>query len=190
LKNLLRPELVGQRTSHGSRLTRFGGGDCRIVARNFERIHIGRSRPGEKLMTTSTEDYSDVNQRRPGAWAVGLTVFASAIMITTGLFQVLAGIVALVDDKFYVRTRNYTYEFDTTTWGWIHLLVGALVVLVGIGVLSGATWARVVGIALVVLSMIENFLFLPHYPFWSLLIIALDVAVIWALSQSMSPGRR
>jgi hypothetical protein len=79
-----------------------------------------------------------------------------------------------------VATRNYVFQLDATTWGWIHLLVGLLVAFAGYGLLSGKTWARVVAITLAVLSAVANFLFIPYYPFWSLLIITLDVFVIWA----------
>ncbi len=140
-------------------------------------------------MTGSTERYSDADYRGPSAGAVGLTVFAAAMMVTVGIFQALQGFVAIVDDKFYVNTVNYTFEIDTTTWGWIHLLLGILVVLVGAGLLSGATWARVVGIIIVSLVMLNNFLFIPYYPLWSMLIIALNVAIIWALSKGMSSER-
>jgi hypothetical protein len=81
-----------------------------------------------------------------------------------------------------VATRNYLFKFDATTWGWIHLLLGVVVAFAGWGLLSGRTWARVVGITLAVLSAIANFAFIPYYPFWSLLIIALDVFVIWAIA--------
>jgi hypothetical protein len=81
-----------------------------------------------------------------------------------------------------LQTRNYLFKFDVTTWGWIHLILGIIVALAGWGLLSGRTWARVVGITLAVLSAIANFLWLPYYPLWSLLIIALDVLVIWALA--------
>jgi hypothetical protein len=100
----------------------------------------------------------------------------------TGAFQALAGLVAIFENEFYVATRNYLFEFDVTSWGWIHLILGVIVALAGFALLSGATWARVVGITLATLSAIANFLFIPYYPFWSLLIIALDVFVIWALA--------
>jgi hypothetical protein len=110
-------------------------------------------------------------------------VFAGVIMLLVGAFHVIAGLVAILDDQFYVVTRNYTYNLDVTGWGWIHLIAGALVVLGGIYVFSGATWARIFGITLAVLSAIANFFFVPYYPFWSLLIIALDVWVVWSLSR-------
>jgi hypothetical protein len=115
-------------------------------------------------------------------WAVGFTVFAAVMMIMVGVWQALAGLIAIFENEFYVPTRNYLFEFDVTGWGWIHLLLGAVVALAGWGLLSGQTWARVVGITLAALSATANFLFIPYYPFWSILIIAVDIFVIWALT--------
>jgi hypothetical protein len=124
-------------------------------------------------------------------WVMGLAVFAGALMITAGIFQVIAGIVALFQNEIYVVGQQYAVSFDVTTWGWIHLLVGIAVALAGCAVLTGQLWGRVVGIGLAVLSMIANFMFLPYYPFWSLVIIALDVFVIWALcSYDREAARR
>jgi hypothetical protein len=115
-------------------------------------------------------------------WAVGFTVFAAILMIMVGVWQALEGLIAIFENEFYVATRNYLFEFDATTWGWIHLVLGALVAFAGWGLLSGQTWARVVGITLATLSATANFLFIPYYPFWSMLIIAVDIFVIWALA--------
>jgi hypothetical protein len=115
-------------------------------------------------------------------WATGLILFAGLMMIMVGIWQALQGLIAIFENEFYVATRNYTFQFDATTWGWIHLLLGLLVAFAGWGLLSGRTWARVVAITLAVLSAIANFLFIPYYPFWSLLIIAVDVFVIWAIA--------
>jgi len=115
-------------------------------------------------------------------WASGLAIFAGAMMIVSGIFAVFEGIAALFNDKVYVSTPQYLYAFDLTAWGWIHLLLGVLVGLAGAAVIRGQAWGRFTGIALAALSLIANFLFLPHYPLWSILIIALDVAIIWALA--------
>lgn len=120
------------------------------------------------------------------AWATGLSVFAGVMMLIVGSFQILDGIAAILHDKVYVTTPSYIYSFDLTAWGWIHLLIGALVAAVGVAILQGQTWGRLTGIGLVSLSMIANFLFIPYYPLWSLLIIALDIAVIWALASRRS----
>jgi hypothetical protein len=114
--------------------------------------------------------------------AVGFTIFAGVMMIMVGIFQGLWGLAAIIKDQFFVVTRNYAYNVDVTTWGWIHLVVAAIIVLAGFGLFSGAVWARTVGVTLAVLSAIANFLTIPYYPLWSILIIALDVFVIWALT--------
>jgi hypothetical protein len=131
---------------------------------------------------TETPEYGSRVRQDPPGWAMGFIVFAAVMMMMTGAFQALAGLIAIFENEFYVATRNYLFQFDATSWGWIHLIVGVIVALAGFALLSGATWARVVGITLAVLSAIANFLFIPYYPFWSLLIIALDVFVIWALA--------
>ena len=115
-------------------------------------------------------------------WANGLTIFAAAMMMIIGFWQALAGIAAIAQDKVYAATPEYIYAFDVTGWGWIHLLLGILIVCAGVAVFMGSTWARMVAIVLASLSMIANFAFIPHYPIWSLTIIALDAAVIWALA--------
>jgi hypothetical protein len=114
--------------------------------------------------------------------AVGFTVFAGVMMIMSGGFQAIAGLVAIFENEFYATTRNYILQFDVTTWGWIHLLFGLLVLFAGFAVLSGKTWGRVIGIILASVSALANFAFIPYYPIWSLVIIALDVFVIWALA--------
>ena len=131
---------------------------------------------------TETSGYGSRVREQPPGWAVGFIVFAAVMMMMAGVFQALAGLVAIFENTFYTATRNYLFEFDVSAWGWIHLILGVIVALAGFALLSGATWARAVGITLAVLSAIANFLFIPYYPFWSLLIIALDVFVIWALA--------
>ena len=130
---------------------------------------------------------TDRGGREVSSWAIGGTVFASVIMIITGVFHVIAGLTAVIKDKFFVTTPNYLLTFDVTGWGWIHLAIGAALVLAGVFVLRANPLARAVGIAIAAISAIGNFLFIPYYPFWSLLMIALDVFVIWSLA---SFGRR
>ena len=132
-----------------------------------------------------TEDSGYRSGRRaeePSGTAVGFILFAAIMMIMAGVFQAIAGLVAIFENEFYVTTRNYLFKFDATTWGWIHLIGGIIVVLAGWGLLSGQTWARTVAIIVAVLSAIVNFAFIPYYPFWSLLIITLDIFVIWAVA--------
>jgi len=135
-------------------------------------------------MADDVSQYRSTSRAREdtSGWAAGFALFAALMMIMAGVWQALAGLIAIFENEFYVATRNYVFEFDATTWGWIHLLLGVVVGLAGLGLLAGQTWARVVGIILAVLSAIANFLFIPYYPFWSMLIIAVDVFVIWALA--------
>ena len=95
----------------------------------------------------------------------------------------IAGLVAIFDDEFYVVGREYTFELDTTAWGWIHLLLGILLAVGGWALFARNAWAGVFAIVLASLSAIANFFFIPYYPFWSIVIIALDVWVIWALTR-------
>jgi hypothetical protein len=120
--------------------------------------------------------------RQTTSWAVGFILFAAIMMIMVGVFQALQGLIAIFENEFYVATRNYLFQFDATSWGWIHLVLGLVMAFAGWGLMSGRTWARVVGITLALLSAIANFLFIPYYPFWALLIITLDVFVIWAIA--------
>jgi hypothetical protein len=114
----------------------------------------------------------------------GLILFAAAMMIVNGLWLALAGLAALFNDEVYVTTPEYIYAFDLTAWGWIHLLLGIAIAVAGFAVNTGATWARITGIGLACLSLVANFLFIPYYPIWSLTIIALGIAVIWALATA------
>jgi len=135
-------------------------------------------------MTEQATSRHGTSDGRPvSGLAVGLTTFAAVLMIMAGFFNALQGLVALLDDELYLATPNYLVQLDTTTWGWIHLLVGALVVFAGFAVLSGKVWARTIGVILAVVSALANFAFVPYYPFWSLTIIALDVFIIWALTM-------
>jgi len=127
-------------------------------------------------MSTST------NERQRSGLAVGFIVFAGIAMVMIGALHALQGLVALFNDDFYVVGQEWIFEFDLTTWGWIHLLIGLLVLIAGFFEFKGAVWARVVGIAAAALSAVLNFMWLPYYPVWALIIIALDVMVIWALS--------
>ena len=86
-----------------------------------------------------------------------------------------------VVERFFNRMKNW-HGLASRAWGWIHLLLGVLVGLAGVAVIRGQAWGRFTGIALAAVSLIANFLFLPHYPLWSIILIALDVAIIWALA--------
>ena len=135
-------------------------------------------------------EYAARQDDPPSGWATGLIVFAGVMMIMAGGFQALTGLVAIFENEFYVETRNYLVKFDATTWGWVHLLLGVVVLFAGFAVMSGKTWGRTIGIILAVLSALTNFAFLPYYPFWAMTIIALDIFIIWALAAHVGDVNR
>jgi hypothetical protein len=114
--------------------------------------------------------------------AVGITVTAGIILMFAGFFGILQGIVALFNNEFYVVTEKWVFQFDATTWGWIHIIVGLLALGAGFGLFAGQVWARTVAVIAACLSMIANFVWLPYYPWWALLIITFDAFVIWAVT--------
>jgi hypothetical protein len=119
---------------------------------------------------------------QPSAWAAGYAAFAGFILIMIGCFQSIAGLVGILEDEFYAVGQKWVFEFDATTWGWIHLLIGIILVLSGVGIFTGNVLARTVGVIVACISAIANFMWLPYYPVWSIVIIALNVAIIWALT--------
>src|SRR5689334_5512433 len=123
-----------------------------------------------------------MQQRTPSGAAVGWAAFAGIMMVMIGFWWVFAGLVGLINNDFYATTKNYIFKFDTTAWGWIHLIVGVLVLLAGFGLFSGAVWARTVGVFMALLATLVGFAWLPWYPFWAILIIVASISVIWALT--------
>ncbi len=123
-----------------------------------------------------------MSERQPSGAAVGWTMFAAFMMILIGSFHAIAGLAGILEDEFYAVTPNYVFEFDATTWGWVHLIGGVIVLLAGFGLFSGAVWARTVGVIVATISAIVSFVWIPWYPVWSIVVIGVDVAVIWALT--------
>jgi hypothetical protein len=127
-------------------------------------------------------DAVETDSRTPTAW-VGMILFAGVMLVLLGSFQVIEGIVAIVRSDYYLVTNGgLVFTFDYTAWGWIHLILGIIAVLTGIGMLMGQSWARYVGIAIAALSAFANMAFLPAYPVWSTIVIAVDVLIIYALA--------
>ncbi|MDF6042255.1 hypothetical protein LRD69_08770 [Streptomyces sp. JH14] len=119
-------------------------------------------------------------------WAAGGVMFAGVLLMVDGVMAVIKGIAGIASDDVYARIRNYTFKFDVTAWGWIHLVLGVVLLLIGWGILKGAGWARGLGIGLAALSMIVNFMWLPYEPIWAVISIAIDAFVIWALCTDRS----
>jgi hypothetical protein len=123
-----------------------------------------------------------MSDRQPSGWAIGWMVFAAFMMITMGILHILNGLAAIFNDEFFVVSKEYIFKFDVTTWGWIHLILGIVVLLAGFGLFAGRVWARTVGVIIAVIASIVGFAWIPYYPVWGIVFIAISIAVIWALT--------
>jgi hypothetical protein len=121
----------------------------------------------------------------PGAvrWANGPILYSGGMLVITGVFQIFTAIMALAHDRIYEGTPGYLFAFDLTLWGWLLFATAILSIAAGYGALRGLTWARVAGIGTAGLSMIVQFMFVPHYPVWSVIVMAVDVTIIWGLAS-------
>jgi hypothetical protein len=124
----------------------------------------------------------ETNDSKYSSWAVGWAGFAGIMLIMIGIFDVIQGLVALFNDEFYVVTQGWVFEFDITAWGWIQLILGIILIASGVGIFSGNVAGRTVGVIAAGLAAIVNFAWLPYYPIWSIIIISISVAIIWALT--------
>ena len=111
----------------------------------------------------------------------GWVMFAGIILIAVGFFQAFIGLVGLLEDEVLVVTPDYVAQLDATTWGWVHMIIGLIVLAAGFGIFSGNVLARTVGVFAALGSMVSMFVWLPWYPFWAITIIIIDIAIIWAL---------
>jgi hypothetical protein len=134
-------------------------------------------------MTVHTPGTATRESRGGGVATAGL-VFAGVMMIVNGTLGVLEGAAAIAKDNVYVLGVHYAYSFSISSWGWIHVVIGAALAISGFCLLAGAAWARWVGLLAAILSLATQFMFLPHYPLWSIIVIALDAFVIWALASA------
>lgn len=134
-------------------------------------------------MTAGTPDPQNSQEPELSSWAVGGVAFAAFMLVIIGSFQIVAGLAAIFEDDFFVVGHNYAFDLDVSAWGWIHLILGGLLLLTGFGLIGRRAWAGITALFLVTLSAISNFFFIPYYPFWAIVVIALDVWVIWALTR-------
>jgi hypothetical protein len=112
----------------------------------------------------------------------GWIAFAGAMLILLGTFHAIAGLVALFDEDYYlVGKGGLVVEVDYTGWGWIHLIIGVILILAGMGLFTGQTWARIVAVTVAMISAVVNLAFLAAYPLWSAIMIAVDILVIYAV---------
>jgi len=121
---------------------------------------------------------------------VGFVWLAAVLMIFSGLVTFFYGIVGVIHGTFFTTVPNYVFQFSARGRGIVDLVLGAVIFAAGVSLLLGMMWARIVGVVLAVLSGIANFLFLPWYPIWAIIVIALDVFIIWALLTVGGRDRR
>lgn len=130
----------------------------------------------------------EVGSPGPSPWhgpTSGTTVLAAALMIFGGAMAILEGIAAIAKDDLFVATRHYVFQFSLAGWGWVHLILGIVIVLAGCAVLTGALWARYFGVAVAGLGAIANFLWVPYYPLWAMALVAVNIFIVWALCTGM-----
>ena len=134
-------------------------------------------------MAFQEETYSSSARSREsdGLLVTGLFLFGAVLMLIAGSFQVIQGLAAVLDDGFIPPREEYAYDIVVTAWGWVHILTGIVLAAAGAGLLSGALWARILALFIVVVSAIINFIYIPYQPLWSIVQLTLCGLVIWAL---------
>ncbi len=133
----------------------------------------------------NTETRSEIDYSGRGALADVTVTFAAVVLLLTSLMEILQGLAAINDPESFFAGADYTFGFDATAWGWAHLVLGVISAAVAIGIMTRQSWAQVVGMLIAGLAMLTNFAWLPHYPLWAIVIIALNACVIWALSVQL-----
>jgi hypothetical protein len=111
----------------------------------------------------------------------GFTLFAAFMMMMSGVWNFLEGLAAVIRGSYFVVLPHYAFNMSVRGWGWFHLILGVVVAAAGLALLTDKMWARIVGVMVVAVSLIVNFLYIPYLPVWSIVVIAIDMAVIWAL---------
>ena len=117
------------------------------------------------------------------SWS-GWIGFAALMMVIIGAIDFFEGLIAIIRDKYYVVAPSQVIVFDTTTWGWITLILGCVLILVGLGLAGGAGWARWVSIFIIAFALIEQLAWLgsSQYTLWTLTVVALQIIVLFALT--------
>jgi hypothetical protein len=141
------------------------------------------SQGGKPVATVTRDDALEFDEEKGFGWLL----FAATMLGLAGVLTLLNGIMGLSKSKFYTANASYVFS-DLRTWSWIMLAVGALLIVAAMGVFSGSGFARWFGIFAAGLNALGQFAAIQAYPFWSLMVFALDVLVIYALA--VYGGRR
>jgi hypothetical protein len=137
--------------------------------------------PQGSSYATETRDTHYTGQRRASPGAMAGTILAGVLMIIGGAIGFLNGLGMVIHGGFYAFHSGYAYVWTTANWGYAQLILGGLIFFAGFCVLLGMTWARVLGVILATVSAVASFLTIPYYPVWSIVAIAIDLFIIWAL---------
>jgi len=114
------------------------------------------------------------------------TLFAGVLMLIVGVMHLLTGIAAIAKRDLFIVNSDEIFRISLVGWGWVHVVIAALIIIAGLAIVSGRAWGYATGIGFATLSILANFVFAPLYPFWSLVIIAVDVLIIWALAKQLA----
>ncbi len=144
--------------------------------------HVGAHRGADYQEGAGYQERAEWEGAAGSPARAGGYVLAAVLMIFSGLVTFFDGIVGVIKGGFFPRVANYPFNYSIRGWGWTLLIIGAVIFAAGVCVLLGMLWARIVGVVLAVISGIANFMFLPYYPLWSIVVIAVDVFIIWALT--------
>jgi hypothetical protein len=138
-----------------------------------ERGYVPRQAPG----------YDNVSARdgAPSGAAIGGTLLAAALMMITGVLGFFEGLAAIIKGTFFVVLPNYAFSLSAVAWGWWRLIIGVIVFAAGVALLTDRTWARILAVVIASINIIANFVALPYYPVWAVVVIALSAFVIWAV---------
>jgi hypothetical protein len=127
------------------------------------------------------KDAAASTTKEASGWAIGLIAFAAIMMLLVGSFHFIQGLAAVLNSDFYVIRPGYDLSIDTTAWGYAHIVGGVILCIAGACLFTGAVWARAVGVIAAAISAIGSFYSIPYYPVWSILLIVIDFAIVWAL---------
>lgn len=118
------------------------------------------------------------NARIPGWY-----IFAGILLIVAGVLNLIWGIGAVSNSKFFVADQKYIIS-SLHTWGWATLILGAIEIVAALSLFAGGTFGRWVGVFAAAWMAVVTLVSIPAYPFWSLCMFALSIIVIYELARS------
>ena len=129
------------------------------------------------MASVTQDDAYEFDEERGFGWLL----FAATMLGLAGVLTLFNGIIALSNSKFYAANAQYVFS-NLHTWGWINVILGSLLIVAAMGVFSGSGFARWFGIFAAGLNAVGQFAAIQAYPFWSLMVFAIDILVIYALA--------